>query len=481
MLATISASAPSAGREVCAAGSRLGHSIQKPRSFLIRDILGKCNESTSSDSDDHSEIEKPRCFYRERGTESSEEDLDRKSQSGHASSPVPTLSCRDWIKKDNLGRTHCHELSPFSKQDENFNHKLFNETETRSSRASKTSSEDQSPKYASKFVFPGFGRLHGVTDDPKAAESRSFHDRNINGSKDSNLDSDASSTVLRRFDLTQRQSLSQDPSSSSEDEGTKDQDNQRRSPSLNELYFEQEQLHRNMLDKLKEATCNSPKNFYHRLYPSTQNLIDLNYAFNLRAASAFGIPQLTLPLLSAYRNSLHTADRCSLSKSTPKAGSHLSGSHGARYDPYPRYRLLDWPQDRHTSLGEPNFPNLNKREILSSTEQRKELSSVFSDSSRGNNRSYSLHPTSPTYSEQSQSSPLPDNRPIQLPAYFRSRLGGSVSAEEANGGKSKKCRRSRTVFTELQVRMLMCLKFCFLSYFCVLFVTLTLKILWLVF
>lgn len=59
-----------------------------------------------------------------------------------------------------------------------------------------------------------------------------------------------------------------------------------------------------------------------------------------------------------------------------------------------------------------------------------------------------------TYESSSSVSPTSVNEisSIQLPAYLRSRFGGTeiISAD----GKSKKCRRSRTVFTELQVTII---------------------------
>lgn len=53
----------------------------------------------------------------------------------------------------------------------------------------------------------------------------------------------------------------------------------------------------------------------------------------------------------------------------------------------------------------------------------------------------------PTKCRSQSVSPVPDRPPIQLPAYLRARLGD----EGTGSGKSKKCRRSRTVFTELQL------------------------------
>jgi len=449
MLATIN-SAASSGREVCGPNSRFGHTLSRPTSFLIRDILGKCNDLVSSDSgDEHNEQENSKAFSKEKHRITSEEEQEKiDSSKTNPSSVLPTLCCRECITaKDERQNFACDSRSPNpckiedgeSHQD---SHKCFSSRSPQSQSPSENGLEyedkasfhfeksDALRNFSPRMNFPHFVKNplfpNGATSPEDLLNPKKFELKN------------ASSSV--------------EVSSSSEDECFKDQSD--RFSSANSKDLDHEKLERSLFDKLKGTSVFNQNCLYGGLYPSAQNLIDLNYAFSMRAASAFRIPQLAMPYFNAYRNSSHhnfDEHHFRLLQNSSKSESVTSVSKTLRFEPYSRYRLLDWPQGRNFSSRNSAFFTLNQQENLASINQNS-----ISDRSKHERRGLSLKSASPAYSEHSQHSPLPEKRPVQLPAYFRSRLGDSGSSDDTScsaGGKAKKCRRSRTVFTELQVRI----------------------------
>ena len=445
MLATINSSA-SSEREVCGSGSRFSHALSRPTSFLIRDILGKRTDPGSSDSDEH---ESSKALFREKNRISSEEDQERcYSAYNNSLSLPPTLCCRECITKSDARRKHSlnHTSSASSKvEDEDLHensdqHSLHRAPKTLKLNETRSEQEEKLRlHFEDSNSFRKFSASKEVMRSPRSPDVLTHQ-----------TDLISSDEIPKSKDVKTKDSpCNLELSSASEDECVKGQSE--RLSASHKSYHDEEKLERNFFDRLKGTAAFNQNSLYGGLYPSAQNLIDLNYAFNLRAASAFGIPQLALPYLTAYRNRLHRgAEDYSLRapQSPPKVEPVLSESKSPRFDPYPRYRLLDWPQGRTFSSRNSAFMTLNQRENFPSINQ-----DPNPESAKHERRGFSLQSASPTYSDHSHSSPVPEKRPVQLPAYFRSRLGGSCTSEETcTGGKTKKCRRSRTVFTELQVR-----------------------------
>ena len=452
MLATLSSSNTSAGREICSPGSNLTHTIQRPTSFLIRDILGKCSDPATSDSDEHHDRETSKRLY----DDQREQDDQESTSNGNLKSPsLPTLCCRECISGQSRNQESQSDFSASltkvtSYEADHKERSSLAECRRRLIHDSELEKQEKEEESDISKRFEEKGKsLHRLTQQNLLKYNSSMAATKARESLVGSKDSDSSSneevvetTVLSRGPF---------PNPQSGDEEWKNKHNyQQKSSPVSKLYQDQE-LQRSVIDKLRSTY--GQQYFYNGLYAGAQNLIDLNYALNLRAASALGIQQLSLPFMSAYRNAqLQNESTYNTAKQERKIESRQNEIRNQRFDPYPRYRLLEWSQGRNLSSRDTSRSVLSHHRDFN-TEIYPRRASVSPPTGNKHDTQSSIQPPSPSFSDQSQPSPLSSKRPIQLPAYFRSRLGGTPTAEDSNvaNGKSKKCRRSRTVFTELQV------------------------------
>ena len=456
MLATISAT--SVNRE--GAGSRLSHSLSRPAtSFLIRDILGKCNNDLpSSDNDENIEAETQRSSKEENFSEEESEKPDsyRKNFSP-VSNPgtLPTLCCRECINGQNTSDNALHKMQLLERPEaESQTPEVIAVTRhTDTKRHSENTGNETKSQINNRPLFLGLDLI----DSRRQLEVTSSHkdDRSSSSSYPASPESDLSVEATRRDNFlksslgsaTDKQPSLQHQYKSTKcgsDSWAKEAENQSRLSAPTQHYHEHRgHLQRHVIDKLKAASLYNQQLLYNNLYAGTQNLIEFNYALNLRA---LGIPQLALPLLSGYRG-VNNHKESSFNLSKPFFKNETKRFETTRFEPYKRYRLLDWPQGALS-----NEAHGTSQSGFLASGITKDKNVVFLNSPKAQ-LSPSIHPPSPTFSDQSQTSSFSDKRPLQLPAYLRSQFGGSTSIDEKHGGgKAKKCRRSRTVFTELQVR-----------------------------
>lgn len=462
MLATINVT--SANREP--AGSRLSHSIARPAtSFLIRDILGKCeNDLSSSDNEEHSDsnLREPRNNFKQRN--SSRDEREKTAKFRETPSPEsnpdsqPTLCCRECIKGSTINDNHINEqtmqkrilkASKPNAPTHNLNNKKDIPTITHSDETRHSNNTDEETNELKRDTQ----RLNYPNQFDLCKKDKTASYSSSSSSSPASPENNPSSETARKNNFS-RESWGSSvdkqcssphqyrPVTSISDSWNKTNENQ--SCLSNPVQFYHKEQFQKTVQKLNSLY--NQRYFYNGLYAGSQSLNELKYAFNLQAASALGIPQLPLPFLSGYRGDHNPAEQLSLSLSK-QLGLHQSETRrleSRRFEPYQRYKLLDWSQNVS-----PKEANQRSSNAFFSSHFAKDKNSIFLNHS-SSQLSPSAHPPSPVYSDQSQNSPISEKRPI--PAYFRSSLGGSTSIDEKHcGGKAKKCRRSRTVFTEQQV------------------------------
>nr|CAB3263358.1 uncharacterized protein LOC778551 [Phallusia mammillata] len=217
---------------------------------------------------------------------------------------------------------------------------------------------------------------------------------------------------------------------------------------LNHRAMNYERFRRSLLKHIDEDLTNQQVFGGMLLNPGNYPMIDLRYAYALAGARQFQVPQVPSMLLGYPNAALVNPNVEAAYASYLERARHLVSSSDQssqspyKHNPHQRYTLNDrWSKEKEmTSFNYSSSPMIH---------DDRDADSDPNHSDRGSD-----HPPSPSSSTSSMTSPSsPQKTTVHLPAYLRSRLNGVVNASEVDGsnGKPKKCRRSRTVFTELQM------------------------------
>jgi len=179
-------------------------------------------------------------------------------------------------------------------------------------------------------------------------------------------------------------------------------------------------------------------------------MLDLQYAYALGACGAIPLHTLPQQLLLSYSNfGVPSANFDSslaeyIDRARQLAAQSVAPIH---HNAFQRYILNDWPQDKIS---------FNPRSCGSQQSARDSGGEeACSDLDQNSSERCSDYPPSPQSPCSLTSPRSPPKTAVQLPAYLRNKLSGCPSSSDSGSasgnGKPKKCRRSRTVFTEFQV------------------------------
>ncbi|XP_076812823.1 uncharacterized protein LOC143459513 [Clavelina lepadiformis] len=430
------------GAQSCPQNSTRRSCIQRRTSFFIRDILGSGNEMTSDDDAEeecHSVAEKevdPKGCIDHLEKAHSNSSLEENRIKQMAQENISPLSCRECCIRADISSSDEYSFKVQERTEEAILTQFYQEEKVyKNCNTEIEQIEENNSSSSSSHDVVSTYKMPSVVD--------TGHERN----EPSPTTGDLKKCEPSSTPPTPTSHLSEDWISRDSSFMTSAQK------------YASDSANSNVMNMMREPTR-------YNIHPYNElvvnpALMDMRYAYYVRAAS-LAMPPLPFNLVAypAHVDPLASTHNEALSKKvgfgalhSPLLSVSTSAAISPRQEPYPSSRISEWRKKNniHSNI----FLNRN------STFSRRTSSSphgsdvaTYEAATREDRGLSPGHSVTPSSSVSSSSSLSPEKKSVQLPAYLRSRLGGGINSDTSGTGeigKSKKCRRSRTVFTELQM------------------------------